>query len=90
MAKHDELDRSIDHSLDDFGRFLRRKWLLVLIFLAILWYFIANIVPQLSAPSPGSILGFVVQTGLLIFFILIQFVALFWFLGRPRIYWVMP
>lgn len=90
MAKHDELDRSIDHSLDDFGRFLRRRWLLVLIFLAILWYFIANIVPQLSAPSPGSILGFVVQTGLLIFFILIQFVALFWFLGRPRIYWVMP
>jgi ATP-dependent Zn protease len=90
VARYDELDRSIDRSLDDFGGFLRRKWWLVLILLALVWWSIVNIVPQLSAPSPGSILGFVLQAGMLVFFILIQFVALFWFLGRPRIYWVMP
>jgi len=85
-----DLDKSIDRSLDDFGRFLRHRWWLVLLLLLIAWYTITNILPQVSAPQPGTILGFVLQTGLLIFFILIQFIALFWFLGRPRIYWVMP
>lgn len=87
---NNDLDKSIDRSLDDFGRFLRNKWWLVLLLILIAWYTFANIVPQMSAPSPGAILGFVLQTGMLIFFILIQFIALFWFLGRPRIYWVMP
>jgi cell division protease FtsH len=87
---NNDLDKSIDRSLDDFGRFLRHKWWLVIILLLIAWYSFVNIVPQVSAPSPGAILGFVLQTALLVFFILIQFIALFWFLGRPRIYWVMP
>ncbi|HEX6542539.1 MAG TPA: AAA family ATPase [Ktedonobacterales bacterium] len=87
---NNNLDKSIDRSLDDFGRFLRNKWWLVLLLILIAWYAIVNIVPQLTPPSPGAILGFVLQTALLIFFILIQFIALFWFLGRPRIYWVMP
>lgn len=90
MAKYDELDKSIDRSLDDFGRFLRHKWWLVLLLILLIWWSAVNIVPQLSVPSPGAILAFVVQAGILIFFILAQFVALFWFLGRPRIYWVLP
>jgi ATP-dependent Zn protease len=85
-----DLDKSIDRSLDDFGRFLRHRWWLVLLLILIGWYAVVNILPTISAPQPGTILGFVLQTGLLIFFILIQFIALFWFLGRPRIYWVMP
>jgi cell division protease FtsH len=89
-ATNKDLDKSIDRSLDDFGRFLRHRWWLVLLLLVIAWYTITNILPQVSAPQPGTILAFVLQTGLLIFFILIQFIALFWFLGRPRIYWVMP
>ncbi|MBF6589005.1 MAG: AAA family ATPase [Ktedonobacterales bacterium] len=90
MAAYDKVDQSIDRSLDDLGRFLRRKWWLVALVLALVWWSFANIVPQLSTPSPGAILGFILQAGTVIFFILIQFVALFWFLGRPRIYWVMP
>ncbi len=90
MAANKDLDKSIDRSLDDFGRFLRHKWWLVLLLILIGWYAVVNILPTISAPQPGTILGFVLQTGLLIFFILIQFIALFWFLGRPRIYWVMP
>jgi len=90
VPKYDELDRSIDRSLDDFGRFLRRKWWLVILLGLLVWWSVVNIVPQISAPSPGAILGFVLQAAILIFFILIQFIALFWFLGRPRIYWVMP
>ncbi|HEU5347358.1 MAG TPA: AAA family ATPase, partial [Ktedonobacterales bacterium] len=87
---NNDLDKSIDRSLDDFGRFLRHKWWLVLLLILVAWYAFVNILPQISAPSPGAILGFALQTALLIFFILIQFIALFWFLGRPRIYWVMP
>jgi ATP-dependent Zn protease len=90
MATNKDLDKSIDRSLDDFGRFLRHRWWLVLLLILIGWYAVVNILPTISAPQPGTILGFVLQTGLLIFFILIQFIALFWFLGRPRIYWVMP
>src|SRR5258708_14873313 len=30
------------------------------------------------------------QIGFAVMFIIIQFGALFWFLGRPRLYWVMP
>ena len=30
------------------------------------------------------------EIGFAICYILIQFIALFWFLGRPRLYWVMP
>ncbi|MBI2939297.1 MAG: AAA family ATPase [Chloroflexi bacterium] len=44
--------------------------------------------------NPGSV---IIQIGMLAFqlafailFMIIQFVAIFWFLGRPRVYWVMP
>jgi cell division protease FtsH len=90
LAKHDELDKSIDRSLDDFGRFLRRKWWLVILVLAVGWWLIVNGVPQLAALRPSDVLGFVVQIGLLIFVVIAQFIAIFWFIGRPRVYWVMP
>jgi ATP-dependent Zn protease len=90
LAKNNELDRSIDRSLDGFGRFLRRKWWLVLILLVVGWYVVRYVLPVLSVPQPGDILAFVLQASIMIFFILVQFIALFWFLGRPRIYWVMP
>src|SRR5690348_9420115 len=88
-ATNKDLDKSIDRSLDDFGRVLRHKGWVVLLLLVVAWYTYTYILPQVSAPQPGTILAFVLPTGLLLFFILIQFVALFWLLGRPRIYWVM-
>ncbi|HEU0028728.1 MAG TPA: AAA family ATPase [Ktedonobacterales bacterium] len=86
------VERSIDRSLDDFGRFLRRRWWAVLIVALILLYILTQWVPLIigSPPQPGDVLAFVIQIVFVVFLILIQFVALFWFLGRPRIYWVLP
>jgi cell division protease FtsH len=86
------VERSIDRSLDDFGRFLRRRWWAVLLVALILGYIVTQWVPLIiaSPPQPGTVLQFVIQIVFVIFLVLIQFVALFWFLGRPRIYWVLP
>src|SRR5919108_1416081 len=89
-TQRDELDRSIDVGMDQFGRFAKRRWIWLVLFSLVLWYFFFNMVPQLSAPSPGTVLAFVFQIGFAVMFIIIQFGALFWFLGRPRLYWVMP
>ncbi len=85
-----DLDQSINVGMDQFGRFVRLRWLWLLLIAIVIWYIIVYIVPQLSAPSPGTILSTALQLFFAIMFILIQFVALFWFLGRPRLYWVMP
>jgi cell division protease FtsH len=89
-TQRDELDRSIDIGMDQFGRFAKRRWIWLVLFSVILWYFFFNMLPQLSAPSPGTVLAYVFQIGFAVMFIIIQFGALFWFLGRPRLYWVMP
>ena len=89
-TKRDDLDRSIDLGMDQFGRFAKRRWIWLVLLSIVLWYFFFNMLPQLSAPSPGTVLGFVFQIGFAVMFIIIQFGALFWFLGRPRLYWVMP
>src|SRR6266536_4539478 len=85
-----DLDRSINVGMDQFGRFVKLRWLWLLLVGIVIWYFIVNIAPQLSAPSPGTIFSTLLQLAFAIMFIMIQFIALFWFLGRPRLYWVMP
>jgi cell division protease FtsH len=84
------LDKSIDVGLDQFGRFAKRRWIWLIIFSIVLWYFVVQIVPQLTPPSPGTIFQYVFLLFFYMIAILFQFVALFWFLGRPRLYWVMP
>lgn len=84
------LDKSIDTSMDQFGRFAKRRWLWLVILGLVLWYFIAQVAPQLSAPSPGTLFQYVILIFFYAFIIIFQFAALFWFLGRPRLYWVMP
>src|SRR6266566_1996044 len=86
----EELDRSIDIGMDQFGRFAKRRWIWLVLLSLVLWYFFFTMLPQLSAPSPGTVLTYVFQIGFAVMFIIIQFGALFWFLGRPRLYWVMP
>ncbi len=88
--KSGDLDRSIDTGMDQFGRFAKRRWIWLVLFSLVLWYFFFTVLPQLSAPSPTTILTFVFQIGYASMFLIIQFGALFWFLGRPRLYWVMP
>src|SRR5436305_8713882 len=88
--KPSDLDKSIDVGMDQFGRFVRLRWLWIIIALLLGWYIVFNIIPQLTPPTPGVIFLYAIQIMFAVLYILIQFVALFWFLGRPRLYWVMP
>src|SRR5579884_1003269 len=88
--KSSELDRSIDLGMDQFGRFVKLRWFWLLLAGIVMWYFIVYIVPQLTPPSPGDILLYAFQIMFAILFGIMQFVAIFWFMGRPRLYWVMP
>lgn len=72
-TQRDELDRSIDIGMDQFGRFAKRRWIWLVLLSVVLWYFFFNIVPQLSAPSPGTVLAYVFQIGFAVMFIIIQF-----------------
>src|SRR6266496_2878577 len=89
-TKKSNLDRSIDLGMDQFGRFVRLRWFWLVVVSIILWYTFFFIVPQMSAPNPGSILYYAFQISFALLFGIMQFVAIFWFLGRPRLYWVMP
>ena len=82
--KRNPLDASIDRGLDQFGRFAKLRWFWLVLVGIIMWYFIVNIIPQLSPPSPGSILVYAFQIIFAVLFGIMQFVAIFWFLGRPR------
>ncbi len=84
------LDKSIDLGMDQFGRFVKLRWLWLVIIGIIIWYIAIYIAPQLTTPSPGTILVYAFQIMFAILFGVMQFVAIFWFLGRPRLYWVMP
>ena len=89
-SKKGELDKSIDLGMDQFGRFVRLRWFWLVIVGIIIWYFAAFIAPQLRSPSPGEVLLYAFQIMFAVLFGIMQFVAIFWFLGRPRLYWVMP
>ncbi len=89
-SKKGELDKSIDLGMDQFGRFVRLRWLWLVIVGIIIWYFAVFIAPQLRSPSPGEVLLYAFQIIFAVLFGIMQFVAIFWFLGRPRLYWVMP
>lgn len=96
MAKDDtkkkakDLDRSIDLGMDQFGRFVRLRWLWLVLLGIVMVYVIIYVIPQLSPPTPGLIFTYAFQIIFAVMFIVIQFGALFWFLGRPRLYWVLP
>jgi len=86
--ERNDLDRSIDLGMDQFGRFLRGAWIWIVLIIGLIWFFTSGI--QIGGINPSVLLGGLLQAAFAIFYILIQFIALFWFLGRPRLYWVMP
>ncbi len=88
--KRSDLDKSIDMGLDQFGRFAKKRWFWLIVVSLLLWYIVAQVAPQLSAPPIGTILQYVFLFMFYMVAIVFQFVAIFWFLGRPRLYWVMP
>ena len=83
-----DLDRSIDLGLDQFGRFLKMFWFWIVLVALIVGFFAYG--RQIGPLNPAVILSTVFSIGFAIIYIVIQFAALFWFLGRPRLYWVMP
>src|SRR5262249_56298357 len=91
LSRQKTLDQSIDRSLDNFGTFLRRKWWLLALIALIVWYvYDPTSVPVLGAVAPMTMFGILLQVGLAVTFGIMQFVAIFWFLGRPRLYWGCP
>src|SRR3989441_6518625 len=85
-TKREELDRSIDLGMDQFGRFTKRAWLWIVL-ITVVPLFIFFVLGQQFAVTLAT--GFF-QIAFAVIYIVIQFAALFWFLGRPRLYWVMP
>jgi cell division protease FtsH len=83
-----DLDRSIDVGMDQFGRFVKLRLIWIVLSLVVLWYAINTIITQDQVGI--SLFSGILQISFAIFYIVIQFAALFWFLGRPRLYWVMP
>ena len=69
------LDKSIDLGMDQFGRFVKLRWLMLVIVSIVIWYFFFYIAPQLSAPSPGSILYYAFQISFALLFGIMQFVC---------------
>ncbi|MGE3272348.1 MAG: ATPase, partial [Chloroflexota bacterium] len=86
--EYDELDRKIDSFLGKLGFFFRL--LVILGALGGFLYFV--FLPNLDTWGPilGVAITILFQLFFAVFFIIIQFVAMFWFLGRTRIYWIMP
>jgi len=84
----DDIEKSIDSF---FGRFLKawKKILVVAVIIGLLWMFVA--------PNIGSWMQYILYGLLMVFqlmfavlFMIVQFVALFWFLGKPQMYWILP
>jgi cell division protease FtsH len=86
--EYDELDRKIDGFLGRIGAIFR-----ALVVLAVLGGFIGFVlIPHWDTWGPilAFILSMVFQLLFFAFAIIFQFVVMFWFLGRTRIYWIMP
>ncbi len=88
VDEHDELDRKIDRALGRVGTLVRT--LFVLGALAFVAFFV--ILPQWDIMGPFITTGLylVFQLFYVAFLMIFQFIVLFWFIGRPRIYWLMP
>ena len=88
FPEYDELDRKIDGALSRLGTIVRL--LVIIAAIALFGYFV--LMPNLAAWGQYIMFAayLVFQLFFAIMFMIIQFVALFWFIGRPRIYWVMP
>jgi ATP-dependent Zn proteases len=83
-----ELDKSINLGIDQFGRFLKHAWVWIVIAIVAI-YIVTNRIPILGQ-DPLSLLGMLLNVVVILAVAVLQFVVIFMFLGRPRLYWVMP
>jgi cell division protease FtsH len=98
MAQTQSTPRRRDASVNEDvwrrrGRWLKRILIIYGVYLAVSYIFL-GIDPVTASSNPGLMLAnlrpFLLQTIVLMFFIVIQFVALFWFLARGTTYTVYP
>ncbi len=88
MDEHDELDRKIDRALGRVGTLIRTLFVIgIVVFLGAFIVY-----PQWDTIGPFITTGLylVFQLFYVAFLMIFQFIVLFWFIGRPRIYWLMP
>jgi cell division protease FtsH len=87
-SPYDDLDRKIDKALGRVGALVRTFFILGV--LAFIGLFV--LAPHWEEWGQYILFGLylVFQLFFAIMFMIVQFVALFWFLGKPRIYWLMP
>lgn len=89
----DDLDRRIDNLLDRVGMFVG-FWLRILFVLgsigSLAWLIFFS--PWSNTLREPFLFGLLMlfQIMFAIVFVIIQFAAIFWFLGRSRVYWIMP
>ncbi len=74
------------------SRFVRRHSVSLAILAILLAVYATWFVPHFGYGGPlfGRILSMVLQIVFFMFLAIIQFVAIFWFMGRPRVYWLSP
>src|SRR5579884_4364262 len=82
----------IERALDGFFGKLLGAWKTFIVLGVLLVLFWVFVLPNLAAWSQYILYGayMLFQLMFAILFMIVQFVALFWFLGRPRMYWIMP
>ncbi len=88
--KQGDLDKSIDLGLDQFGRFARTRWFLLIILAIVIWYSLVYMIPQLRPPTPSTLFQVILQISFALIFVGVQFFMYFFLMGRPRMYWVLP
>ncbi len=74
------------------ARFVRRNSVLLAVVAILVALYFTWFVPTFGYGGAlvGGILSTLFEVMLLIFMAVIQFVAIFWFLSRPRVYWLSP
>src|SRR3984893_6739724 len=88
VDEHDELDRKIDRALGRVGVLIRTLFVIA----ALVFIGLFVVYPQWDVMGPFITTGLylVFQLFYVAFLMIFQFIVLFWFIGRPRIYWLMP
>jgi cell division protease FtsH len=86
--EYDELDRKIDGVLGRIGAIFR--FFVVITVIGAVWYYF--LWPTIETWGSYAVFAayMLFQLFFAIMFMIVQFAALFWFLGRTRIYWIMP
>src|SRR5712692_10497658 len=82
----------IEHSIDSFFAQIARRWKMFLTLFIILGLVAFVLLPNLAnwAGAIGFVVTILFQLLFAVFFMIVQFAALFWFLWRPRMYWILP